>query len=65
VGGILPHPITDRVYLVESSDGNTTYRTSRDECTCPAGRHGLHCYHQALVVALTELTPPTEEEAGP
>lgn len=53
-GGILP--LRGRhVFAVVSSDGERTYKTAAQGCTCPAGIKGRHvCYHRvaAQILAL-------------
>ena len=44
-----------RVFAVVSSDGERTYKTAAQGCTCPAGIKGRHvCYHRvaAQILAL-------------
>ncbi|KAA9379691.1 hypothetical protein F5972_08550 [Microbispora cellulosiformans] len=46
LGGLLP---TRRptMWTVVSSDGEATYLTAVQACTCPAGRRQRRCYHRA------------------
>ena len=50
--GIAPHGDWDTVWDVVGSDGETKYVCSAGGCNCPAGLHGVRCYHRAAVVIL-------------
>jgi uncharacterized Zn finger protein len=54
-GAVVPLRATgkNRVFLVVSSDGSSSYRTARAACTCPAGLKAVHtCKHRIAVHAL-------------
>jgi uncharacterized Zn finger protein len=43
-----------RVFTVISSDGQRTYKTAAQGCTCPAGLKGRHvCYHRVAATILS------------
>lgn len=51
-GGILPLR-GRRIFTVVSSDGERTYKTAAQGCTCPAGVRGRHvCYHRVAAAIL-------------
>ncbi|MFE6305053.1 SWIM zinc finger family protein [Nocardiopsis sp. NPDC057823] len=51
------HPIHEDVYSVLSTDGETSYMTTPDLCTCPAYvlGEGLRCYHRLAVILTRNL----------
>lgn len=61
------HPIHEDVYSVMSNDGETTYITSPDTCTCPAYvlGEGLRCYHRLAVVISRTLPDATAPARRP
>jgi hypothetical protein len=49
--GLVPAGLPE-VYHSVSSDGSTVYLSSRESCTCKAGRNRVPCYHRAGVAIL-------------
>ena len=43
---------THGVYFTASGDGERSYRTSADWCSCKAGQYGRRCYHRAAATIL-------------
>jgi hypothetical protein len=41
-----------RVWRTVNQDGQRTYLTTIDHCTCPAGIHCRLCYHSAAVAVM-------------
>ncbi|MFJ9214211.1 DUF6011 domain-containing protein [Streptomyces sp. NPDC102264] len=39
-------PLRGHVFTTISTDGTETYLTHPTNCTCPAGRQAVRCYHQ-------------------
>ena len=50
-GAYVKHPHR-KVWSVVSSDGQRTYLTHPDGCTCAAGLHQVLCYHRAGAAVL-------------
>jgi hypothetical protein len=59
-GGVVPARFPG-VFRTVSSSGHAYYLTHSAACNCPAGLHGLLCYHVAAVRVITGSQAP----AGP
>jgi hypothetical protein len=51
-GGVVPASFPG-VFRTVSSSGHAYYLTHNSACNCPAGLHGLLCYHVAAVRFIT------------